>query len=172
MVCHAADCFSKLFAGGVWPPSHANATCDTAAFPRDLGDEQCLGLTKAPGWAQDDAGKCCAACAEAGASCQTWQYCAKGKPCDSSPDSAQGCYLGQADHCRNVTTGWISRARGEAPPPSPPPPAPHHAGPPSLNVRDLWLHKDLPPLKPPYTLTAKELPAHGGVAVYRLSPGP
>ena len=40
-----------------------------------------------------------------------------------------------------------------------------------FTVRDLWLHTDHPaPLKPPYTLTAKALPPHGGVAVFKLTP--
>ena len=45
------------------------------------------------------------------------------------------------------------------------------AAPASLAVRDLWMHADLPPLKPPYSLTAKAVPAFGGVAIYRLTPG-
>ena len=45
------------------------------------------------------------------------------------------------------------------------------AAPSSLSVRDLWLHKDMPPLKPPYTLTAHALPPHGGVEMFRLTPG-
>lgn len=45
------------------------------------------------------------------------------------------------------------------------------AAPASLAVRDLWMHADMPPLKPPYSLTAKAVPAFGGVAIYRLTPG-
>jgi len=44
------------------------------------------------------------------------------------------------------------------------------AAPPSLSVRDLWLHKDMPPLKPPFTLTAHALPPNGGVQMFRLAP--
>lgn len=40
-----------------------------------------------------------------------------------------------------------------------------------FTVRDLWLHEDHPAtLKPPFTLTAKALPPHAGVAVFKLTP--
>ena len=40
-----------------------------------------------------------------------------------------------------------------------------------FTVRDLWLHEDhAATLKPPFTLTAKALPPHGGVAVFKLTP--
>jgi hypothetical protein len=165
-----ASCFDKIFAGGIWPPPAGNTSnrkCNAASFPKDLGDTQCLGLKRSPEWAMDNAGLCCAACEDLGAACETWQYCAKGKPCATAGDSAQGCFLGSEKTCHNATTGWVSRARGGTPSP---PPTPHVPGPPSLSVRDLWLHEDLPELKPPYSLTAKAVPAHGGVAVYRLTP--
>ena len=45
------------------------------------------------------------------------------------------------------------------------------APPPELTVRDLWRHEThVAPLKPPFTLTAKALPPHGGVAMYKLTP--
>jgi hypothetical protein len=44
------------------------------------------------------------------------------------------------------------------------------AAPASLAVRDLWAHVDLPTLKPPYSLTVKDVPAFGGIAIYRLTP--
>ena len=176
VTCDAA-CFDKIFAGGVWPPQ--NSSCGAADFPRDLGDVQCIGLTQAPDWAQNDAGLCadigslplparcfhvsgvrhtdhvnislsspptfflvfvgvfcfvfwcgcwpgsqgCAACEDAGASCETWQYCAAGKDCADKtkfPDSTQGCYLGAMSNCHNTTSGKHHRP---ASPPALSPPA-------------------------------------------------
>jgi alpha-galactosidase len=37
-------------------------------------------------------------------------------------------------------------------------------------VRDLWQHADVGVVSAPFTLTAKQLAAHGGVAAFRLSP--
>ena len=55
----------------VWPPK-PNKTCDAAAFLKDLGDTQCIGLNPAPSWFTD-ATTCCAACAAAGPkACPTW----------------------------------------------------------------------------------------------------
>ena len=40
----------------------------------------------------------------------------------------------------------------------------------AYRVRDLWAHKDAGVIRSPLSLTAKQLPIHGGVAAYRLSP--
>ena len=120
-----------------------------------------------------------------GQSCAAKACCDKGAGCDSGPlppaaagcgfagccKSAEGCYFGTAASIcvHNTTAGWVSRGRNPGPPPPPPPPSPPPRGPSRLHLRDLWLHKDLPPLSPPYILTAKAVPPHGGVAVYRLS---
>jgi alpha-galactosidase len=40
------------------------------------------------------------------------------------------------------------------------------------SVRDLWKHENVGTIAEPFTLTAKQVPKHGGVAAYRLSPLP
>ena len=40
----------------------------------------------------------------------------------------------------------------------------------TYTVRDLWAHKDVGTVSPPYSWTAKQLPTHGGVALLRFSP--
>lgn len=40
----------------------------------------------------------------------------------------------------------------------------------AYRVRDLWAHKEVGVIHPPFSLTAKQLPIHGGVAAFKLSP--
>ena len=40
----------------------------------------------------------------------------------------------------------------------------------AYSVRDLWGHATVGVLSPPLSLTAKQLPIHGGVAMWRFSP--
>ena len=81
--------------------------CDAAAFPTDLGDSQCQGLTQNPAKSSAD---CCAACV-GDANCETWNWCEPdGRGCDAKQKVA-GCWVGRANACRNSTEGWVSRAR-------------------------------------------------------------
>ena len=81
--------------------------CDAAAFPTDLGDSQCQGLTQNPAKTSAD---CCAACV-GDANCETWNWCEPdGRGCDAKQKVA-GCWVGRANACRNSTEGWVSRAR-------------------------------------------------------------
>ena len=88
--------------------SGSGAACQnlTAAFPVDLGDTRCKGLRSTP---TADAAACAAACCALGASCQTWQWCAKGEKC---AQQTQGCWIGAEANCdASDTSGWLSRAR-------------------------------------------------------------
>ena len=94
--------------GGPAAPCAANKTSD---WPVDLTGKQCLGLTQV---AATDAASCLDACC-ADDTCQTYQWCPPGAPCNS-PSS---CWVGAMSDCNHPAPGWISRGRSAAPPAPP-----------------------------------------------------
>eukprot|EP00051_Salpingoeca_urceolata_P020621 m.311632 g.311632 ORF g.311632 m.311632 type:complete len:1102 (-) comp19654_c1_seq4:111-3416(-) len=83
--------------------------CPPDAFPVDLGQTRCLGLSHVASASTTDA--CNAACC-LNRGCETWQFCPASKPCDRT----QGCWVGKWADCQNTTDGWISRARNTSAP--------------------------------------------------------
>ena len=70
--------------------------CDSNSFPIDLNGTRCLGLKHQPAATSIDA--CRTACCSVGISCQTFQWCTPGKPCDRESHT-RGCWIGAMDNC-------------------------------------------------------------------------
>ena len=86
--------------------------CNASSFPIDLNNKQCLGLTKAAQYGDEEGCRdgCCGDDA-----CETFQWC-PGGAC-----GAKACWLGKMNDCNHASSGWISGGRQAAPTPSPAP---------------------------------------------------
>ena len=95
--------------------SSAPVKCTDSQFPTDLTNKQCMGLTQAAQYADEEGCRdgCCGS-----NDCEVWQWCPAGSN-DCSPSAS--CWLGKLGKCVSGK-GWVSRARTAPPPPPPAPP--------------------------------------------------
>ena len=110
------------------PPDASDrpSSCTDADFPHDLNGLKVDGLQAHP--TVKSADDCRAACCDAGASCQVFEW---------TPTRASGsnCWIGRyakPEPGSDPGRGYISRARGNIPPPPPPPPPPFPPGQPHI----------------------------------------
>jgi len=102
------------------PPAPPACNDPNTTFPLPYDNQQCIGLNhqaQADNSLQDCINSCCA-----DDTCEVYQFCAPGEPCDQA-GSGGGCWTGliPSGGCNSGATGWQSRGRHVAPPPPPTP---------------------------------------------------
>ena len=100
------------------PPAPPQCSDPNTLFPLPYDNQQCMGLNhqaQADGSLQACINSCCA-----DDTCEVYQFCAPGQPCDQA-GSGGGCWTGTLAGGCTASNGWQSRGRHVTPPPPPAP---------------------------------------------------